>query len=351
MEGLIATLLTALGVLAPVVLCILPALLVGGVIFLIVRRRNRSGAGDLDRLDQFLESEWRPGPADTAAAQETTGKSTREAMAERLDNLLARRGIAGNIRSQLRKADLKLTVSEYLLMHLVMAFLLGGVGYLIRGVAIGGIGFVVGLFLPRIYVSIRQKRRLNAFNEQLPDILNLWVNSLRAGFSVPQAMETVAREAPSPASDEFKRVVAEIAIGIPIEVALNNMLARIESEDLDLVFTAVNIQREVGGNLAEILETISHTIRERIRIKGEIRTLTASGRATGTLVGSLPFGIAIFLYIVRPQYMGALFFGPERGGAYIPGIPIPCGWPIIALGLTLMAIGLAVIRRITDIEV
>ena len=141
-----------------------------------------------------------------------------------------------------------------------------------------------------------------------------------------------------------------VRIGIPMEIALNNMLARIESEDLDLVFTAVNIQREVGGNLAEILETISHTIRERIRIKGEIQTLTASGRATGTLIGLLPIGLAVFLYLVNPDYMGQLIYGPPIG-ANIPGLPIPCGWPIVAAGLIMMGIGAAVIARIIDIEV
>jgi tight adherence protein B len=177
------------------------------------------------------------------------------------------------------------------------------------------------------------------------------VNSLRAGYSVPQAMEAVAKEAPPPASIEFKRVVAEISIGVPMEISLDNMTSRIDSEDLDLVFTAVNIQREVGGNLAEILETISETIRQRVRIKGEIRTLTASGRATGTVIGLLPIGLAILLMVINPEYMSQLFFGPDKGGAFIPGLPIPCGWPMIAIGLIMMSIGLAVINRIVDIEV
>jgi tight adherence protein B len=272
-------------------------------------------------------------------------------MAERLDSVLARRGIAGGIRAQLRKADLKLTVSEYLLMHLVLAALFALILYAVRGnIAVAGIGVIAGFFVPRIYVSLAQRRRLHQFESQLGDILNLWVNSLRAGFSVPQAMEAVAREAPDPSASEFKRVVAEISIGIPFETALRNMLARIESEDLDLVFTAVNIQREVGGNLAEILETISHTIRERVRIKGEIRTLTASGRATGTLISALPIALAVFLLFLRPQYMGQLVQGPPTG-ANIPGLPIPCGWPIIALGLVMISIAWAIIRRITDIEV
>jgi tight adherence protein B len=303
----------------------------------------------LDQLDSFIESEWKPAKDDTSSLA-TEGRSMREQMAERLDNLLDRRGMAGTIRSQLRKADLKFTVSEYLLLHVVLAVGIGFAGFVVRGAFGAGLGFIAGLFVPRIYVTTRQNKRLKDFNNQLADILNLWVNSLRAGYSVPQAMEAVAREAPDPASIEFKRVVAEMSIGIPLEVAFNNMLARIGSEDLDLVFTAVNIQREVGGNLAEILETISHTIRERVRIKGEIRTLTTSGRTTGTVIGLLPIGLSLLLMVINPQYMSQLFFGPPRG-ANIPGLPIPCGWPLVGIGLIMMAIGIAVINRIVDIEV
>jgi tight adherence protein B len=307
----------------------------------------------LEQLDTFIESEWRPGPATPGAeiASQLSGRTLREQMALRLDNVLVRRGMAGAMRAQLRRADLKLTVTEYVLLHVLMAVGLGVLGLTLSGPLAGGLGAIAGLFLPRLYVSVRQARRLKEFNNQLADILNLWVNALRAGYSVPQAMEAVAREAPPPASVEFKRVVAEISIGVPIEIALNNMLSRIGSEDLDLVFTAVNIQREVGGNLAEILETISETIRERVRIKGEIRTLTSSARFTGIFIALMPVFISVFLMVIRPLYMSQLFFGAERGGANVPGLPIPCGWPVIALGLIMMAIGGALINRIVDIEV
>jgi tight adherence protein B len=303
----------------------------------------------LENLETFIDSEWHSAGEDAEIQAEVAARA-REEFSKRLDNLLDRGGFAASMRSQLRKADLKLTVSEFLLLHLVAAGFLGVVGFILRGVPVAGIGAIAGLFIPRIYVSIRKGQRLKAFDNQLSDILNLWVNSLRAGYSVPQAMGAVATEAPAPACDEFKRVVAEIQIGIPLEVALNNMLSRIESEDLDLVFTAVNIQREVGGNLAEILESISFTIRERIRIKGEIRTLTASGRATGTIIGLLPFGLMALLMVINPDYIGQLFRGPPVG-AYIPSLPIPCGWPIVALVVIMEAIGLAIIQRIINIEV
>ena len=128
-------------------------------------------------------------------------------------------------------------------------------------------------------------------------------------------MEAIARDAPEPTATEFKRVVQEVQLGIDMEDALEHLLNRVESEDLDLVITAVNIQREVGGNLAEILDVISHTIRERIKLKGEIRVLTAQGRITGYLISFLPIILALFLYTINPGYMGNLFENRI------------CGWP------------------------
>src|SRR5690606_19264584 len=200
----------------------------------------------LEQLEEFVVSDWQPGPAD-AATHAGDEETSREQMARRLDNALAKRGIAGSIRAQLRRADVKLTVVEYLGLHVVVALLLGFVGFALRGAVGGGIGLIGGFFVPRIYVTIRQNRRLKAFNNQLADILNLWVNALRAGYSIPKAREAAAAEGPAPANIEFRRVVSEISIGVPLDVAFNNMLTRIGSEDLDLVFTAVNIQREVGG--------------------------------------------------------------------------------------------------------
>jgi tight adherence protein B len=239
-------------------------------------------------------------------------------------------------------------VGEFMILHLV-TFALGGlIGYAIwASVPLAALAAFAGLFAPRIYIGIQRNRRLKAFNDQLADILNLWVNALRSGYSVLQAMEAIGREAPQPASSEFQRVVQEVQLGIPMETALQNMLGRVESEDLDMVFTAVAIQREVGGNLAEILEVISHTIRERVRIKGEIQTLTAQGRITGYVISGLPIILTLFLYAINKQYMSRLFVGPPW---IVQGI-IPCGWPIVGLGLVLIAIGAAIIRRIVDIEV
>ena len=164
-----------------------------------------------------------------------------------------------------------------------LAWLIGG-----RNIISFGIGAVLGYLLPGIYVSRQQARRLNQFNDQLSDMLNLMVNGLRAGYSTLQAMEAVSKELPSPICDEFRRVVQEMQLGIPMEAALANLLRRIPSDDLDFVITAINVQREVGGNLSEILDTISFTIRERVRIKGEIRVHHIPGPRLGNHPGPDP---------------------------------------------------------------
>lgn len=259
-----------------------------------------------------------------------------------INNMLAERKFGKNWRRKLGRANLKLTVAEFAVLHPVsaaIAFLVGFFvlfsGDLITSVLVGAIGF----FFPRLYVSRMIGRRLISFEQQLPDTLGLLVNALRSGYSVLQAMEAVAKDAPEPTKTEFQRIVQEVQLGIDLPDALEHLLERLDSDDLDLVVTAINIQREVGGNLAEILEVISHTIRERIKLKGEIRVLTAQGRITGYLISFLPIGLALFLNVMNPGYMGQLFSNQS------------CGWPLLGVGLTLIAIGQAIISKIIDIDI
>lgn len=258
-----------------------------------------------------------------------------------IDNALSNRPFAQKWRQQLARADLKLTVAEYAALHAIatIGFMLGGYFLFGQDLVMAIISAFVGLFAPRIYVARTIAKRLRLFEEQLADTLGLWVNALRSGYSVLQSMEAISRDAPEPTSTEFKRVVQEISLGIPMPEALDHLLARVESEDLDLVITAVNIQAEVGGNLAEILDVISNTIRERIKLKGEIRVLTSQGRITGYLISGLPIVLALFLYGINPDYMGNLFENRM------------CGWPMLGIGLALIGIGAAVIGKIVDIEI
>lgn len=272
---------------------------------------------------------------------EGSKKDERKAL-DAIDKAIAKRPFAQKWRTQLARADLKLTVAEFAALHVVSVIGFFGVGYfvLFRGDLIMSIvaGFI-GFFFPRVYVSRQTSQRLTRFENQLPDTLGLWVNALRSGFSVLQAMEAISRDAPEPTATEFKRVVQEVQLGIDVEDALEHLLARVESDDLDLVVTAVNIQREVGGNLAEILETISHTVRERVKIKGEIRVLTSQGRATGYLISGLPIAVALFLSVIQPGFMNPMFESRT------------CGWPLLGIGLALIGMGMAAIQKIVNIEI
>lgn len=271
-------------------------------------------------------------------------------MADRLDEALSGRGFFEPIRKRIAMANVKLRVSEYILLQIVAAFAIAGVAYFIfdLNVVLVTVLFIIGLRVPRMYIGFAANRRLNAFDGQLSDTLNLWVNALRSGYSVLQGMEAIATELPAPVSKEFERVVQEVRLGLSLEQALANMLRRMPSEDLDLIITAVNIQREVGGNLAEILDIISYTIRERVRIKGEIRTLTAQGRLTGWIISLLPVGLGIVLYSINPEYGGQMIV--REAPFLIPGV-LPCGWLVLGIGGFMILMGIMAVRKIVDIEV
>ena len=302
---------------------------------------RRFGTFD-DQLDDFAALEQFEGEEEESSEDGGSILDDSRELLNPLNNFLAERKFGKSARAKLARANLKLTPAEYMLSHFIAA---GGLFALFFFVISPGqivtatIFLFIGLFVPRLYVGREISKRLHAFESQLPDTLGLWVNALRAGYSVLQAMEAIARDAPEPTKTEFQRVVKEVAIGIDMADALDHLLERIESPDLDLVMTAVNIQREVGGNLAEILDVISGTIRERIKLKGEIRVLTSQGRITGYLISGLPILLAIFLNVVSPTYMNQLF--EHRA----------CGWPMLGIGIALIGIGGAVIQKIVDIEI
>ena len=319
------------------------ALILGGLallilVFAIVSSR-RSGQDIEERLERFTLSEIEERKAIEAAARRPSP------IAEGLNRALAGRSFAEDLSAQLARADVKLTVGEFLAVQVILIAVGGGLGFVLSG---GNIVFVLllavaGFFAPRIYLGTAQARRLKAFNNQLSDMLNLLVNGLRSGYSVTQAMEAVARELPPPLSTEIGRVVQEMQIGLSMDQTLANMLRRVRSDDLDLIVTAMNVQREVGGNLAEILDTISHTIRERVRIKGEVAVLTAQGRISMYVLVGLPIAIVLFLYLINPTYIGRLWSG--QGTAAV------CGWLMIVCSVLSVTAGYFAIRKIVSIEV
>jgi len=203
----------------------------------------------------------------------------------------------------------------------------------------------LAMLAPRIYVKMLRAKFFRNFDDQLADTLLLMSNSLRAGFSFMQAMEMVAREAPSPMRDEFGRVTQEISLGVPVADALNAMSARIKSADLNLVLIAVIIQREVGGALAQLLELIASVIRERQRIKGEIRTLTAQGRLTGAIMGCLPFIVAALIFFVGKVT------SPDEPSFLEPLINTMLGQMLLVGAVIWQMIGFAMIMKIVNIKV
>ena len=248
-----------------------------------------------------------------------------------------------SVSEQLLRADLKLRTSEFFMIQIGTTVLLALIAGVRFGFSLGSlpeifIAGLIGYIIPGRYVRYRIAQRLKAFNNQLGDTLTLLSNAIKAGYSFAQAIDTVAKNAVPPIADEFGRAVREMNLGGSPDEALQNITKRVASPDFDLVATAYSIHRTVGGNLAEILDNISYTIRERVRIKGEIATLTAQARASGTLITFLPIVLAVFMYFVTPTYFRPMFEN------FI-------GWVLIAIGVFMIFIGNLIIRRVVAIEV
>jgi len=286
-----------------------------------------------ERLGKYLEEE---------KAKEGK-KSPSTALTDWVNKRVEKSSFGERIARELARADLKLKTGEYFALYVITIVGGAGIAFFLGGKLLVSalIGAVLGAFIPRMYVKSQQGKRLIRFNDQLPDMLNLMVNGLRAGFSTMQAMETISKEMPAPICDEFRRVVQEMQLGIPTEHALSNLLRRIPSEDLDFAITAINIQREVGGNLAEILDIISFTIRERVRIKGEIRVLTTQSMYSGRFLALLPIILLLVLWFINRSYMME-FFTPQN---------LICGIAALGGAGILVGFGYFVMTRIAKIEV
>ena len=310
------------------------------------------GSGVNARLERYASGKPEKA-AETAAGGGNLGTalSSSAAMAQ-FNKVVEQRDFGANLAREIARADLKLKVSEYLMIWAgatvgvpILMLVLSAVMPGLRSPLILLIGGLIGFMLPRFWLGRRKSGRLNAFNKQLPDTITLIANALRAGSSFLQAIELVVRESAPPISTEFGRVIREVNLGLSFDVALENMVRRVWSEDLELMATAISIQHTVGGNLAEILDSIAYTIRERVRIKGEIKTLTAQGRLSGYVVGFLPIGLAGFLFIAAPGFMAPMF--DDR--VSIAGLP--AGVIILLIGGFAMFMGFMFIRRIVAIEV
>ena len=324
----------------PVLMLILLILVIGAgllVVFGVQTTRSRAATPEMeDRLERYGHM------SDTIVAPSDEPRA-RAMMASRVEEAVGSRSSSQEIRDALARADLKMTVGEWVLVRIGSAAGFSLIGLLmgrfslavaiILGVVTAGVGWMA----PHFYLKLRASRRQSKFNNQLGDTISLMANSLRAGYSLLQTMDLVGKESPSPISEEFRRVVREVGLGISPHQALDNLYRRVPSEDLDLLITAIKIQSEVGGNLGEILDVIGETIRERVRIKGEIKTLTAQQSISAYVLCGLPIILGGALFLINPEYMVQMFVWPWVC------MPIAAG--------VLIVIGYAVMRKIVAIEV
>jgi tight adherence protein B len=244
-----------------------------------------------------------------------------------------------DLESLLSRSGVSLKPEEYILFQWIITFLCGGFLYLLTvNILFSLAGAIAGYMLPRWWIAKKQRKRMVDFNDGLLDMLTTIIGSLRSGFSFMQALKTVVDESEGPIREESEIVLKEMQYGTSMEDALNEWNERMPSEDLDLMIQAILIQRQIGGNLAVVLETIVQTIRDRLRIQRQVTTLTAQGRLSGLVIGLLPFVLGLIIYFIQPSYIGSLFHHP-------------LGFMMMGAGLISGVVGFVFIRKLTTIEV
>jgi len=240
---------------------------------------------------------------------------------------------------RLERAGLTLNVREYLILRLAVALVLGAATTVAIPIPFLGLGpAVLGFLAVGLWVKMRIKSRRQKLEHQMVEMLQMLASGLRAGFGLLQALESTSEQLPDPLSLEMRRTLRDTAMGASVEQALTALNERVGSPDFDIVITAILIQRSVGGNLAEILDNVAHTMRERERIRGEIRTLTAQQRLTGFVIGGIPIGLGVIFMVISPEFTGKLFTEP-LGRAMLGG------------AIVLEGIGFFIISKIVNIEV
>jgi len=281
----------------------------------------------------------------TRTPESTLPRATPRELVERLlrpaaDNLSQRRSVQGKptLTEELARAGLNITPSEYLLIRIGTVALGALIGLFRFGISAGPVILgVVGFVAPPLVVGFLQRRRQTQFNDQLGSMLQLLSNSLKTGYAIDRALETVATKSQPPVSTEFERVTTEITLGTSVEDALSALLLRINSPDLEFIVTAILLHVRVGGNLAEVLDTISDTLRDRLQTKRDMSVLTAQSRASATIITGLPILLALGLYFFVPGY-------------FAPMTTTFTGYALLGVAALLVVIGNVVIQRMTALE-
>ncbi len=292
------------------------------------------------RLKQFV-GEYQPDLAPLADNKITDRRTVMGSLERRVNR---RRGSAA-IRLLLLRAGLGWTIAEYTVLRGIAGIVVFAITAMLLSHDLGVLAFVVGAvgaffgsLLPTLYVRSKASRRVSAFEKQLPEALDMMGAALQAGAGLGQAVELISREMAPPIGQEFQRVMQEISLGLSLYEALVNLSERIGSEDLELAVTTIGVQFRVGGNLVQILQVITNTIRERVRIKGEIRVLTAQQRMSAWVISLVPVGVAVALFVINPGYEARLV-DPGIGRCLLGGSVVMVGAGIYAL------------QKITQIEI
>lgn len=259
-------------------------------------------------------------------------------MVKKFSGLFAARAYTEKIQAKLTTAGIPLKGEEYITICLVLIIVLPFILYMLTfNLWLSITAIILGGLLPGIYVQHKKESRLLSLNQQLGDALVVMANALRAGFGFQQAMDAVRRELPPPISSEFSWTLRDMNLGFGYEEALLNLSKRVKSNDLDMVITGIIIQRQVGGNLAVILENISETIRERARIKREIKILTAQGRLSGLIIGVLPVVLILAMLLINPEYFNDMI--NDRRGQIM-----------LATALMMEILGALIVKKVIKID-
>ena len=259
--------------------------------------------------------------------------------AEKINAVIKRQSFAERIEQDLAQANLLLTVPEYLLIRLAVPLVLSIIALLIwRSILLVPFAMGLGYIVPILWLRQRRSRRNRDFNDQLGETLSLTAASMRAGFSLVQSLANVSKDSQEPTKSELHRVGQEIQLGLSLTQSLDNLVLRMESEDLDLVATAIKIHSRVGGNLTTILDNISTTVRERAKLRREVRVITSMQRISSYIIGFLPVGLALIIFTINPKYIMKLF---------------DPGWTLcIPIGAVFFwIVGFIIIQKIVDVKV
>jgi len=290
-----------------------------------------------------------------ATVQETAARQPSEELAllrdemlskiPALDNLLRRSSRISNLQPFLEQANLKIRAGNILMLCLISGVLFGVLGFLMAGslppnqaLVFAAAGLIIGAFVPYSYASYRRSRRFQKFEELFPEAIDTLARAVRAGHAFTTALELIASELSEPVASEFRKLFEEQKFGLPVRDALMNLTERMPLVDVKFFVTAVMLQRETGGNLAEILDNLSYVIRERFKIMRQVRVYTAQGRLTMMLLMGLPPVIVVTMLITSPAFIRPLFADP-------------IGHTLVVAGIVLQTLGYFVIRKIIQIQV